>query len=274
MPFNKFFAYVGDNACQINAAEYETKLRESEPRLLQSDESVIFAFKGRGGKGRDHEMFTNKRVLIRDKKGTTGKRIRFVSVPYNSIRAFSVETAGTVDSDSELKLYARGIGKLSMDFVCDVDVLGIHRFLSEMVIRGDGAGMTSGGAVAHDSSVNISGNTGFFDLVGSNYSQLNPSEIEAKLKGTILMDDEKVEMGFQCGRDSFVMTNKRVLKIDVQGVTGKKVEYLTILWPAIKGFSGKKQTDIHNIVTGLHSYLIFIFPKSRLLEISLTGTAS
>lgn len=35
------------------------------------------------------------------------------------------------------------------------------------------------------------------------------------------------------------MTNKRVLKIDTQGLAEKKVEYLTILWAAIKGFSGE-----------------------------------
>lgn len=36
------------------------------------------------------------------------------------------------------------------------------------------------------------------------------------------------------------MTNKRVLKIDTQGLAEKKVEYLTILWAAIKGFSGEE----------------------------------
>ena len=101
MPFNKAIAYLGDNAAEIDAAEYEAKLRESDPRLLQNDESIVFAFKGRGGKGRDHELFTNKRVLIRDRRGISGKRVRYVSVPYKSIRAFSLETAGTVDADQE-----------------------------------------------------------------------------------------------------------------------------------------------------------------------------
>ena len=173
MPFNKAIAYLGDNAAEIDAAEYEAKLRESDPRLLQNDESIVFAFKGRGGKGRDHELFTNKRVLIRDRRGISGKRVRYVSVPYKSIRAFSLETAGTVDADQELKIYARAIGKVAMDFVCDVDVLAIHRFLSEQVIRGEGAGKESAGAVAH-ANVNTDGTTGFFDLMGTNYSQMEP----------------------------------------------------------------------------------------------------
>jgi hypothetical protein len=109
--------------------------------------------------------------------------------------------------------------------------------------------MDSYGAVAHDSTLNVNngGDTGFLDIMGSNYSQISDAEIESKLKGHVLLGDEKVEMGFQCGRDSFVLTNKRVLKIDVQGVTGKKIEYLTILWPAIKGYSGEHQTKGHGI---------------------------
>eukprot|EP00804_Cyclotella_cryptica_P013036 CCRYP_002348-RA/>CCRYP_002348-RA protein AED:0.36 eAED:0.36 QI:0/-1/0/1/-1/0/1/0/67 len=33
---------------------------------------------------------------------------------------------GTVDVDQELKVHAVGIGLVSMDFVGDVDILGIH----------------------------------------------------------------------------------------------------------------------------------------------------
>lgn len=65
-----FMDYIGDNAAQIDAMEYENEVREKDPRLLQSDEDIVFAFAGRGGKGRDHYMLTTKRILIRDKKGT------------------------------------------------------------------------------------------------------------------------------------------------------------------------------------------------------------
>jgi hypothetical protein len=61
--------YLGDNAAQIDPMEYENELREQDPRLLRHDEDIVFAFAGRGGKGRDHYMLTTKRVLIRDKKG-------------------------------------------------------------------------------------------------------------------------------------------------------------------------------------------------------------
>lgn len=232
--------FIGDNSVQIDAKEYEETVREKDPKLLQHDEQLVFAFKGRGGSGRDHYMLTTTRVLIRDKKGMTGKRISYISVPYKSIRAFSVETAGSVDTDQELKIYARGIGKVSIDFVNSVEIFAIHRFLSSVVIQGKGAGKAAAGAIVHDANANMSGSsTGFFDVLGSNYAQIDKKEVESRLKSNpnILLRDESVELAFKCGRDSFIMTSHRVMKIDVQGITGKSVEYLTILWAAIKGYS-------------------------------------
>ena len=101
--------YIGDNSKQIDATEYEEKVREEDPNLLQHDENIVFAFKGRGGSGRDHYMLTTTRVILRDKRGVTGKRVRYTSVPYTSIRAFSLETAGSVDTDQELKIHAVSI---------------------------------------------------------------------------------------------------------------------------------------------------------------------
>ena len=67
--------YIGDNAVQIDPMEYENKVREKDPRLLQLDEDVIFAFKGRGGSGRDRYMLTTKHVIIRDKKGANMRQL-------------------------------------------------------------------------------------------------------------------------------------------------------------------------------------------------------
>ncbi|KAL7425563.1 hypothetical protein ACHAXH_000050, partial [Discostella pseudostelligera] len=102
------------------------------------------------------------------------------------------------------------------------------------------AGKNADGVVVFDSTAQMMGSlTGFFDIFGSNYAQIDTKMVESRLKSNpnILLDDEKVEMAFMCGRDSFILTSHRLLKIDVQGMTGKKVEYLTILWPAIKGYS-------------------------------------
>jgi len=228
---------VGNNAAQIDAVEYEKKVREKYPeKLLQPDERIVFAFKSLGGSGRDHYMLTTKRLLIKDKMGVTGKQIGYKTVPYTSVRAFSFETCGSFDTDSEMKVYARGIGTVSVDFNKNVDVLAIHRFLSSVVIQGKAAGEEyEAGGYGNGSGGDAS--TGIFDLLGSNYMQIDKHELESRLKPSVLLPEEKVELAFKCGRDSIVFTSMRVLKIDVQGMTGKKIEYLTILWPSIRGFS-------------------------------------
>ena len=236
-----FLNYIGNNAAQIDAKEYEQTIRQDDPQLLQHDEHLVLAFKGRGGSGRDHYMFTTKRLLIRDKKGMTGKRIAYSSVPYSSIRAFSLETSGKVDDDQELKIYARSIGKVSIDLVKDIDIVPIHQFLSTMVI-GEGDAGEAAKAFAHDGTATMSGGkTGVLDVLGSNYAQIDNKEVEQRLKSSpnILLEEEKVELAFKCGRDSFILTSHRVLKIDVQGMSGKKVEWLSIMWRTIKGFSSE-----------------------------------
>lgn len=54
---------------------------------------------------RDLMVFTNKRLIMVDKQGVTGKKTDFHSVPYRSISHFSLETAGTFDLDAELKIW-------------------------------------------------------------------------------------------------------------------------------------------------------------------------
>jgi hypothetical protein len=159
----------------------------------------------------------------------TGKQIEYTSVPYKSILAYSIETSGSIDTDQELKLYAHGIGKLSIDLVKSMDVMPIYRFLNLVIIQGEKmAGKNADGAVVFDNSAQKAdpSSTGFFDVVGSNYAQIDNQMVEASLKNNpdILLDDEKVELAFKCGRDSFILTSHRLLKIDGQGITGKKGE--------------------------------------------------
>ena len=165
-------------------------------------------------------------------KGMTGKRIEYTSVPYKSIHAFSVETAGSMDADQELKLFAHGIGRVSIDLVKSIDVLAIYRFLSSVIIRGEqaAAGKVAAKASVYNGSsaqkMMVGSSTGFFDLFGANYAQIDSKTVESSLRSNpnILLDEENVEMAFKCGRDSFILTSRRLLKIDVQGISGKKGE--------------------------------------------------
>jgi hypothetical protein len=56
------------------------------------------------------------------------------SLPYSKIQAYSVETAGVFDIDSELELWFSGLGKVKLEFVSHADVPAICRMISEFVL--------------------------------------------------------------------------------------------------------------------------------------------
>lgn len=55
--------------------------------------------------------------------------------------------------------------------------------------------------------------------------------------GKLFLDDESIEIGFKLMRDTFVFTNKRLVIIDVQGLTGSKIDYTSIPYKSISRFS-------------------------------------
>jgi len=80
---------------------------------------------------------------------------------------------------------------------------------------------------------------GFINWLGDDYRACDPDELDAKLHGdgcSMLLPDEKVQMGFVCGRDTMILTTHRAMKIDKQGFTGTKVLYLSLPWTKIKAY--------------------------------------
>lgn len=59
----------------------------------------------------------------------------------------------------------------------------------------------------------------------------------AKKYGRLLLANEEIETGFKLIRDTFIFTNKRLILITVQGLTGNKVEYKSIAYKSISRFS-------------------------------------
>jgi len=55
--------------------------------------------------------------------------------------------------------------------------------------------------------------------------------------GTLLCDGEQFELGFKILRDVFIFTNKRLILIDKQGLTGSKIEYKSVGYRSISRFS-------------------------------------
>ena len=93
-------------------------------------EEIIQSFRGI----RDGVVFTNKRIFAINIQGLTGKKKDFTTLPYSKIQAFSVETAGVLDLDTELELWFSGLGKVRFEFVSRANVTAICRMISEKVL--------------------------------------------------------------------------------------------------------------------------------------------
>ena len=88
------------NASEIDSQE----LQQEFAPILANNERVELGFK----LIRDMFVFTNKRIIIIDKQGLTGKKCTYHSIPFKSITDFCVESAGRFDMDAELKLWISG----------------------------------------------------------------------------------------------------------------------------------------------------------------------
>lgn len=76
---------------------------------------------------------------------------------------------------------------------------------------------------------------GLLDKLLGNASQIDESEVQQELT-PILADSEQVTKAYKLVRDLFVFTNYRLIFIDKQGMTGKKVDYHSIPYKAITQF--------------------------------------
>lgn len=83
---------------------------------------------------RDGVVFTNKRIMVINVQGITGKKKDCTSLPYSKIQAYSVETAGHLDLDSELELWFSSLGKIKLEFVSKANVSEICKMISNHVL--------------------------------------------------------------------------------------------------------------------------------------------
>ena len=85
---------------------------------------------------RDTILFTDRRLVLIDKQGITGKKVGYHSVPYRSITHFAVETAGTFDLDAELKIWISGSPTpIQKTFTKGVDIYEVQAVLTQYVAR-------------------------------------------------------------------------------------------------------------------------------------------
>ena len=97
---------------------------------------------------------------------------------------------------------------------------------------------------------------GLLDGLLGNASEVDPSQAQADF-AQVLAPEERVEKAYQLIRDMFIFTNRRLVFVNRQGLTGSKVEYQSIPYRSITRFS---------IETAGH------FDRDAELKIWLSGT--
>ncbi len=131
----------------VSNTAYSTAI---EPQFIRG-ESILATFQN----ALDGVVFTSKRVFVirkvntvEDQIGNTddtsdiaGDRIsnavelkEYSSLPYSKILAYSVETSGSIDLDSELELVFSDLGKVKFDFVGHAGIAEICRAISKHLL--------------------------------------------------------------------------------------------------------------------------------------------
>jgi hypothetical protein len=116
-----------------NAALMETRKYHAEYSQLLVDGEIIEA-----GfvVARDTFLFTNKRFILVEIQGVSGRQIEYLSIPYSTIMKFSVQTGSNFDLNAELKLW---IGSetipLEKKFSSDVSIYDVQKVLASHVLK-------------------------------------------------------------------------------------------------------------------------------------------
>ena len=110
------------NASEIDVSDVSEELAP----IIGATEEIQQVFKV----VRDMYVFTNKRLLLIDKQGLTGRKVDYHSIPYRAITQFKIETAGHFDLDAELKIWVSGQDHPIEKELKKDTVVGIQRTLA------------------------------------------------------------------------------------------------------------------------------------------------
>ncbi|MEW8993293.1 PH domain-containing protein [Clostridium sp.] len=99
--------------------------------LLVEGEVAVAAYKT----FRDSAIFTNKRLIVRDAQGLTGKKVEVYSLPYSSINMWSTENAGKLfDLNAEVELWTRA-GQIKVNLQKDVDIRKLDMLIANALLK-------------------------------------------------------------------------------------------------------------------------------------------
>ena len=116
------------NASEISVASIKTEFAQ----ILAPSENIEKAYK----LIRDLFIFTDKRLILVDKQGLTGKKSEYHSIPYRNITHFSIETAGHFDLDAELKIWLSGQATpIVKQFNKSLNIYELQSVLAQYVLK-------------------------------------------------------------------------------------------------------------------------------------------
>ena len=83
---------------------------------------------------RDSAIFTNKRLIVRDAQGLTGKKVEIYSLPYSSIYMWSTENAGSLfDVNAEVELWTKA-GHIKVNLKKGIDIRKFDKLIAEAIL--------------------------------------------------------------------------------------------------------------------------------------------
>ena len=108
------------------------QIQQDYAKMLADDEIIEIGFK----LIRDEFIFTNKRLILVNKQGLTGKKVEYLSISYKSISKFSIETAGHFELDAELKIWisSETTPSVQKKFNRQVNIYDVQRMLTQHVL--------------------------------------------------------------------------------------------------------------------------------------------
>jgi hypothetical protein len=107
----------------------ETQVPKEIREVLIEGERAEIAYKT----VRDVAVVTNKRIIIADRQGLTGKKVEVYTIPFKSIIMYSSENGGMLDVNAELELWTKA-GKFKLNVNKKVDIRKLDRLIAQYIL--------------------------------------------------------------------------------------------------------------------------------------------
>lgn len=83
---------------------------------------------------RDIAVLTDRRLIVRDAQGITGKKVEIYSLPWQSVVMWSSENSGKIfDIDTEIELWTL-IGKFKINLNRNIDIREVDAIISNRIL--------------------------------------------------------------------------------------------------------------------------------------------